>query len=120
MILKIPSCNIDDTIETKDVLINIQLARRQARLKTTIVSSEDYPIDIVISRWGNPSLSKLSTIMVDITGEEMKSKRKFNCKVGFNFIHQKWLITGNIGATVVNETLDSFTDYITIIQKYFI
>ena len=120
MILKIPSIEADGSVVMADTKLNIQILRRQCRLISTITTStKTTPIDLVIGRWGDPSLGRLSVLAIQINGEEQQSKKKFDCKIGFDFMKKKWLVDGTIGVARVNESLNQFGDFIHIIQKYF-
>lgn len=120
MILRVPSVEADGKVVLSDTKVNLQILRRQCRLVTQIsTESKTTPIDLVIGRWGDPSLTKFSVLGIQINGEELKSGKKFDCKIGFDFMKKKWLIEGTIGLGKVNESLNQFGDFIHIIQKYF-
>ena len=120
MILKVPSVECDGVLVMSDTKINLQILRRQCRMISTLISGDKTtPVDIIINRWGDPGLSKFSVLALQITGEEQKSKKKFDCKVGFDFLRSKWLIDGTVGAIRVNESLNGFSDFIKIISNHF-
>lgn len=119
MILEIKEpIKVDGNNIIKNLRLNMKPKDHQLRLKLIyLITGTELPLDLVIYKWTNPKLDKMS-LSIDITGEELSKKLSIRARLAYDFLRKSWKIKGNIGTRSIDRDLSSVISVITLMKDF--
>ncbi len=110
------------TYDGNPVAKNLQIyvsGDRKVRCRATCIMRDgapDRPIDLIVYKWTMPKLDHLSTLVVSAEGTELVNDVPYALKLGYDFIHRKWKVSGQFNGRAVNRDMASILEIIAVLR----